>query len=221
IVVTHGTDTLEESAFFLHSVLVADKPIVFTCAMRPATSASPDGPQNLRDALTVASTSGARGVVVVCAGELHDAVSVRKTHPYRLQAFTSGEAGCLGFVEEGRVRLNRPWPANAVLLPLAELKLPLPRVEIVLSHAGATGRMIELLLADQEQALQGLVIAGTGNGSLHHRVERAATDALAQGIRVWVTTRCSEGQVLPTEKSPIPSTPLPAVKARIAMMLCQ
>src|SRR5690349_5601679 len=107
IVITHGTDTLEETAFFLHSVLAASKPVALTCAMRPATALSPDGPQNVRDAIAVAATAGAHGVSVVCAGVVHAAVDVQKTHTYRLDAFASGDAGPLGFVEEGQVRLAR------------------------------------------------------------------------------------------------------------------
>lgn len=93
LVVTHGTDTLEETAFFLHSVLPPGKPVVLTCAMRPATALLADGPQNLADAVTVAAHPGGRGVVAVCAGTIHDAVAVAKVHPYRLDAFSSGTRG--------------------------------------------------------------------------------------------------------------------------------
>ena len=88
IVITHGTDTLEETAYFLHAVLpradLLHKPVVLTCAMRPASSAAPDGPQNVLDAVAVVSTPGACGVVVVCAGTVHGAVGLQKVHPYRL-----------------------------------------------------------------------------------------------------------------------------------------
>jgi L-asparaginase len=104
VVITHGTDTLEETAFFLHSVLAPAKPVVLTCAMRPATALSPDGPQNVRDAIAVAATAGAQGVTVVCAGTVHSGVDVQKVHTYRLDAFASGDAGPIGYVEEGAVR---------------------------------------------------------------------------------------------------------------------
>ena len=110
IVITHGTDTIEETAFFLQSVLRPAKPVVLTCAMRPATALVPDGPQNVSDAVAVARHEDARGVVVVCAGQVHSADDVTKVHTYRVDAFDSGDAGPLGCVEEGQLRQFRPWP---------------------------------------------------------------------------------------------------------------
>ncbi|MCH8856649.1 MAG: asparaginase, partial [Proteobacteria bacterium] len=91
IVITHGTDTLEETAYFLHRVLAPTKPVVLTAAMRPATSLAPDGPQNLYDAVQLALAPGAAGVVVSLAGRVHDAIQVRKTHSYRVDAFESSD----------------------------------------------------------------------------------------------------------------------------------
>src|SRR6218665_3372428 len=110
LVITHGTDTLEETAWFLHAVLDARKPVVLTSAMRPATALTPDGPQNLLDAVAVAQAAGATGVLAVAAGRVHGAQRVQKMHPYRVDAFGSGDAGPLGWVEEGRVRLAQGWP---------------------------------------------------------------------------------------------------------------
>ncbi len=93
VVITHGTDTLEETAWLLHRVLAPRKPLVLTAAMRPATSLQADGPQNLADALTLAATDGAAGVLVVLAGTVHGAADVRKLHSRRLDAFSSGDAG--------------------------------------------------------------------------------------------------------------------------------
>jgi L-asparaginase len=115
IVVTHGTDTLEETAWFLHRVLAPAKPIVLTGAMRPSGALESDGPQNLLDAAVVAHEPGARGVVAVMAGRIHGAREVRKVHPYRIDAFSSGDAGPLGCIEEGQVRCVRPWPAGVAL----------------------------------------------------------------------------------------------------------
>lgn len=219
VVVTHGTDTLEETAYFLHRVLAVAKPVVLTCAMRPATALSPDGPQNIADAIAVVRTPGARGVVAVCAGRVHAGVGVRKVHPYRLDAFSSGDAGVLGHVEDGRVRQLRDWPAQrAPALPLDKLDAPQgwPRVEIVLSHAGASGRAVEALVRD---GVQGLVVAGTGNGSIHAALEGALAAAARQGIPVLRSTRCAEGQVVGRDDGPLLATSLTPVQARVELLL--
>jgi L-asparaginase len=226
IVITHGTDTLEETAYFLHAVLparlLAAKPVVLTCAMRPASSLAPDGPQNLMDALSVASTLGAFGVLTVCAGMVYGAVAVQKVHPYRLEAFSSGEVGPVGYVEEGRLRLVTNWPA----LPVNDAQLSLerlaklshwPRVEIVMNYAGASGAIVDALLAC---SVQGLVVAGTGNGSVHTDLEGALLRAQVAGVKVVLATRCSSGRVLPTPTALFPdSQGLSPVKARVALML--
>jgi L-asparaginase len=227
VVVTHGTDTIEETAYFLQSVIEAPKPIVLTCAMRPATAHAPDGPQNLKDALAVAAQAGATGVVVVCAGGIHDPRHVRKDHPYRLDAFGSGDAGLIGFVEEGQVRLEKPWP-NPDIQPglLGTLGEPedWPRVEIVLSHAGASGRLIDGLVGERHRgepgAIDGIVLASTGNGTLHHTIEGAAQRAMAAGVAVLRATRCAEGRILGQAEGSLPHAgDLSPVKARIALML--
>lgn len=233
LVVTHGTDTLEETAYFLQSVLgagvLAAKPVVLTCAMRPASALAPDGPQNLLDAVAVALTAGACGVLVVCAGVVHAALDVQKVHTYRLDAFASGEAGPCGYVEEGRFRQVKNWPvfesvglADDLLDKLADRPI-WPRVEIVMNYAGASGALVDALLAPAAQAanpVRGLVVAGTGNGSLHHSLEAALLRAQATGVRVVRATRCATGRVLPLPSQCLPdSAGLSAVKARVAMML--
>ncbi len=116
IVITHGTDTLEETAYFLHlclSEVDRYKPVVLTCAMRPATALTPDGPQNILDAVTVALDSRSSGVLAVCAGAVHAAQHVQKGHTYKVDAFDSGDAGPLAWVEEGQVRwCQSPLPAE-------------------------------------------------------------------------------------------------------------
>ena len=218
IVVTHGTDTMEETAFFLQAVLAPDKPIVLTGAMRPATSAAADGPQNLADALAVAASRDAAGVCVVFAGAVHGAQDVAKRNNYRLDAFSSGDAGPIGYVEEGRLRVLRPWPASGRQCELARLRSPnqWPRVEIVFNHAGADGTIVRMLVA---QGVDGLVVAGTGNGTLHHALEAALVQAQGQGVRVRRTTRCADGVVLPAPGDQLPHVPLSPVKARVALML--
>lgn len=232
VVITHGTDTLEETAFFLSSVLPVDlqnsKPVVLTCAMRPATAVAPDGPQNLADASVVVRTAGARGVVVVCAGVVHGGLAVQKTHPYRLDAFDSGEGGPLGFIEEGRLRMHHAWPMAPVAptFPLRDLPAPhlWPRVEMVWSHAGVGGGAVRALCAysDPQGRLGGIVVAGTGNGSIHADLEKALHDAEKMGVRVVRTTRCAYGCIVrPNDlaQEVFESADVAPVKARIALML--
>lgn len=222
IVITHGTDTLEETAYFLQSLLNPAKPVVLTCAMRPATAVVPDGPQNLLDAVAVAMHPGARGVVVVCAGTIHGALDVQKAHPYQVNAFSSGDAGPLGYVEEGRLRLLRDWPkavnGNAsIAIETVVHAARWPRVEIVMNYAGASGAVVQALVA---QGVDGLVAAGTGNGTLHHDLEAALLAAQRAGIKVVRASRCPNGRVLGQPGDLLANSQgLSAVKARVGLML--
>lgn len=221
IVITHGTDTLEETAWFLQQVLATSKPVVLTCAMRPATALTPDGPQNLLDALAVVHDPMARGVLAVCAGRIHSARDVQKVHPYRLDAFSSGESGPVGWVEQGRVRWAGPCCASephvhaskALALPAADW----PWVEVLHSHVAADARQVRALVA---AGVTGLVVAGTGNGTVHMSLLSALADAQAQGVAVRLTTRCAEGQIVgqPAALHTAPAG-LNAYKARVGLML--
>lgn len=242
LILTHGTDTLEETAWFLHRILqrmgptLARKAVVLTCAMRPATALAPDGPQNLRDALALASLPpqhSASGVMVVAAGTIHSARAVQKVHPYRLDALSSGDVGPLGWVEEGQVRWAKPpqpapeneaptmpTPAQMLALLSQHPALDWPRVDIVFSHAGADGRIVDALVAS---ATQGVIVAATGNGSIHHALEAALQRAHAAGVQVWVTSRCPLGQIVRPHTLNTLNFQYVAgispVKARISLML--
>ena len=221
IVITLGTDTLEETAWFLQQVLHTTKPVVLTCAMRPATALTPDGPQNLLDAVAVVLDPMARGVLAVCAGSIHNARDVQKVHPYRLDAFSSGESGSRGWVEQGLVRWADPgsWPMvhvharQALALPTVDW----PWVAVLHSHAGSDARQVQALVA---AGVKGLVVAGTGNGTVHHSLLKALTDAQAQGVAVRLTTRCAEGQIV-GQAAALQISPrgLNAYKARVSLML--
>lgn len=226
VVVTHGTDTLEETAFVLQRLLEPAKPVVLTCAMRPASALVPDGPQNVSDAVAVAQ-QGDAGVVVVCAGQVHGALDVAKVHTYRLDAFDSGDAGPLACVEEGAVRPFRPWglaaasasdPARLARFLAADA---LPRVELVTSHADADGSLVRALMAPGvSRPLRGIVVAGTGNGTVHKALTDALNAAQAQGVRVVLATRCARGRVVPHARLPFAhSSGLSPVKARLALAL--
>ncbi len=230
LVITHGTDTLEETAFLLQAVLAPRKPVVLTCAMRPANAADADGPQNLRDALAVAATVGAQGVLAVCAGRILGAQDVQKVHSSRIDAFSAGEAGDLGRVQQGRVDRWRDWPESRVpqdrLLDVLLMAPALPRVEIVLSHAAACGATVDALVdpavATRYGAppVRGLVLAGTGGGTVHHELEVALRRARAAGVRVLRSTRCVDGFLQPRSGDEFPvAAGLSPVKARLALML--
>ncbi len=223
VVVTHGTDTIEETAWLLQALLAPAKPVVLTCAMRPATAVSPDGPQNLSDAVAVALHPGARGVVVVCAGRVHGPAEVTKVHPYRTDPFDSGDAGPIAQVEEGRVRLFRDWPSQAWRASRCRAFLQaatMPRVAWLSSHADAGAWEVDALLAAAPaQRVRGIVVAGTGNASLHADLESALRRATAAGVRVAMANRNGAPPV------PYPSQPFPDIdglapaKARWALAL--
>jgi L-asparaginase len=265
IVVTHGTDTVEETAFFLQSVLptalIDSKRVVLTCAMRPATALDADGPKNLRDALFLASDgpnsvagqpgqTGVKGVVVVCAGVVHSPVHVQKVHPTRLNPFDSGDGAILGTISpEGAFLATThsnqasasdldqgavPSPVNAAAAAqgvgwarqrsVAMLQSSAwPRVEIVLNHAGADGALVDALLAQNPfsaDPIRGLVVAGTGNGSIHHELLAALLRAQSQGIKVVRSSRCAFGSVQAVAGHALPEiSALSPVKARIRLML--
>jgi L-asparaginase len=242
IVVTHGTDTMEETAFFLHMLLAqsggCDKPVVMTGAMRPASALAPDGQQNMLDALVVAADCRASNVLVAFAGQVYAAPDVYKQHPYRIDAFSGGEAGPMGVVEEGHLRLlhmrshdasnplagNRPSGGSAEgwrdwLRP----DRVWPRVEIVTSHAAADGWLVDAMLAGAAalgNPLRGIVVAGTGNGSVHQTLEAALVRAQLSGIVVRRTSRCSGSRMVTHSAAVLPDAGgLSPVKARIALML--
>lgn len=246
VVVTHGTDTIEETAFFLQCVLapslVASKAVVLTCAMRPATAVNPDGPQNLRDAVHLASKStvdspaspALRGVMVVCAGVIHSPMYVQKVHPTRLDPFDSGDGPLLGHIGQDGLVIpapNRllesvapmPMPDNALRAISWPVSGPWPRVEIVMNHAGASGAVVDALLAAGQQGKQpvsGIVVAGTGNGSVHDDLLAALLRAKSFGVRVVRCSRCAFGTVQPVESHPLPEiSPCSPAKARIKLML--
>ncbi len=228
VLITHGTDTLEETACFLQLVATHAKPVVLTCAMRPANAVSADGPQNLRDAWQVALSAQAGGVYVVCAGSVHEAFSVQKRHPLRLDAFDSGDAGAVAHVWGRHVQWHRlpttsfAWPgAGSGCDGRAVLTVPeerWPWVALLTSHAGHSGREVDAWVA---AGVRGLVVAGSGNGTVHAELLRALRRAQELGVTVWRTTRCAEGLVQDDDGGGAwaPVVSLHPVAARVALML--
>lgn len=180
-VVTHGTDTMEETAFFLKLVLSTEKPVVLTEAMRPATALSADGPLNLLNAVSVAAdpASRGRGVLVVMNGEIHGARDVTKTHSTSVETFRSPNGGPLGHVLGGRItyalRSDRPR-AGSSPFSLADFSKgrPLPRVAVAYGHAEDDLFIPEAALAS---GCRGLVLAGCGHGTI--------SGAVVEGLERW------------------------------------
>ncbi len=195
IVVTHGTDTLEETAYALHLIVKTDKPVVLTAAMRPSSALSADGPLNLLGAVTVAGSQAARGqgVLVAFNNRIHSARDVVKTSTYAVDAFHSPEIGALGWVQDGRVEFQRsvvrPHTAATPFVALASW----PSVEIVASYAGASRAAVDALVAC---GARGIVVAGTGNGSIHASVQAALGEASARGVAVVRASRVGSGHVM-------------------------
>lgn len=225
VVITHGTDTMEETACALSLLLPGTKPVVLTGAMRPANPLLSDGPQNLADALAVAADPAARGVHVVFAGRVHRADAVCKVHPYRLDAFDSPDSGPVAVVEEGVPRWLSPSTTvtSTAATPPAALRAAFlaatrwPRVEIVLNHAGADGAVVDALVGI---GVQGIVVAGTGNGTVSAALAAALRRAASQGVLIRRVSRCAQGQVIATAADEWPHSPLPgAVKARVGLLM--
>jgi L-asparaginase len=188
--------------------------------MRPATAPLADGPQNLLDAVTLARTAAWCGVHAVLAAQVYGAADLRKQHGWRLDAFGAGDAGVLGLVQDGAVRRFRELPATrphsaAAALPADSARWPV--VDIVVSHAGARSALIDALVA---AGAQGLVIAGTGNGTVHRELEQAAKRAVAAGVPVVRASRCVAGGVFGATPDALPSYgALTPWQARIELML--
>ncbi len=230
IVITHGTDTLEETALLLHLLLAIGKPVVLTAAMRPATSKEADGPGNLRDAVHVvqwAAQQGHQGVVAVMHGRIWAGQDVRKSHSWHIDAFDGGGQAPLGLIENGMVHEAAPqWPtAKGWAAHDTGYAWPaqLPSVALVLSHADADGQLIDAWSSGRAATnteSRGLVVAGTGHGSLHGAVEAAMVRARQSGIQVWRSTRVPRGGILPSTDEVWSSTgALTPAQARLALSL--
>jgi L-asparaginase len=227
VVLTHGTDTLEETAYLLHRLLGACKPVVLTAAMRPATATDADGPRNLLDAVAVvraAAERGLHGVLVVMAGRVWSGAHVRKAHSCALDAFDGGGHAPLAEIDEaGAVRFSPlPWPepGAAGLDRLAAVRPP--RVELVFSHADADGWVVDAMLAHGNQAdlLAGLVVACTGHGTVHLGLAAALERAESQGVTVRLSSRVARGGVQSREGDRWPACgDLTPAQARVALLV--
>lgn len=226
VVITHGTDTLEETAYLLHRLVDGAKPVVLTAAMRPATAPDADGPGNLLDAVRVAQQAAQRGlggVVAVLHGCIWSGAQVRKAHTTQLDAFDGGLHAPLAVLDaDGNwTQATSTWPASGQL-GWQVLKQAPPRVEIVYSHADADGWLVDAALAHAQAhgPLDGLILAGTGHGTLHQGLLDAVRRAASTGVRIWRSSRVGRGGVASREGDEWPAAgELTPAQARVALML--
>lgn len=198
IVITHGTDTMEETAYFLDLVVKSQKPVVLAGSMRPATAVSADGPGNLYDAVATAVDPGAkgRGVLVVMNDVIYNARDVVKMNTTSLNTFAAPNRGPAGMVVEGS-KVTWFAPSDKRHTSDTEFSVAnrttLPRVEIIYAHSNMDASLIEDAIRD---GAQGLVIAGVGDGNMPKPALDAITKAAKNGIVVVRSTRLPSGAVL-------------------------
>ena len=227
VVITHGTDTLEETAYLLQSLGPWPGPVVMTCAMRPADHPHADGPANLRDALSWGMKAPSDGVYVVFNQQAHHALSVQKISTDPLRAFSSGFAPLAAEKIDGEwVWQSGPPAVTRIDMPTTTHFLGAtqwPRVEWLTHHAGCGSEVIDVLLGSQGNSvnpLRGLVIAGTGAGSFNGKWNASLKAASDQGLAIWISSRCAWGKSQPqANQSAGELVELPPAKACMAMAL--
>ncbi|WP_418961026.1 asparaginase [Streptomyces tritici] len=196
VVITHGTDTLEESAFFLDLHHTDPRPVVLTGAQRPIGTADSDGPGNLYDALQVAASVRGLGVLVVFDGLVHPARGTVKTRTLAADAFSDPSAQSLGKVGFGRVDTRRtPERPAPLALPAASAEpeaAELPRVDVITHHSDADPLLFRAALA---AGARGIVLVATGAGNATPEFVEAVREAVERGVLVAVTTRVPAGPV--------------------------
>ena len=232
IVVTSGTDTLEETAYFLHLTVRSDRPVVLVGAMRPPNAVGYDGTANLLQAFRVAAdpSSRGRGVLVVLNNEITSAREVTKNDARTPSAFSARGYGLVGIVDPDRIVFRRQveWRHTFESEFDVDQIESLPRVDVMLSYQDAPGDLIDAAVA---AGADGLVIAGTGAGAISQTQREAVRNAIASEVPVVITTRTGGGRVAPfplrnnlnARQSALPlriaGEDLAPVKARILLML--
>ncbi len=226
IVITHGTDTQEETAFFLNLVVKSNKPVVTTGSMRPSTAVSAEGPLNLYNAVAVAADDRAKGhgVLVVMNDQIHSAHGVTKTNTTSVQTFMSPMHGLTGAVLYGKHEFyQKPHGIHTTNSEFSvEGITSLPRVDIIYSSVDSPADLVQMSI---DAGAKGIVIAGVGNGNMNAATLAACKKAASKGIKVVRSTRVPTGYVLRNaevnddENGTIASDELNAQKSRVLLML--
>lgn len=224
VVLTHGTDTIEETAYFLHLTLKSAKPVVVVGSMRPPSAMSSDASLNLYDAIAVAvhPTSHGKGTLVVSNEEIHTARDVTKTNSFKLEAFRS-PYGALGYVAQGKPRYYRtPSRDHTVSTPWSIDDIgTLPKVDVVYAYGALESERVRAIAADTS----GLVFAGTGNGNIAAHMVEPLREAARRGVHVVRASRTGSGVVIRNGAQPdddydwLVVDDQPPQKARILLML--
>lgn len=226
IVITHGTDTMEETAYFLNLTVKSDKPVVLVGAMRPSTALSADGPLNLYNAVVVAGAkeSIGKGALVAMNGLVLGAESVLKMNTIDVQTFQAPNAGALGYIFNGKVYYNMlPLKKHTTQSIFDVTRLTsLPKVGIVYSYSNIEPDMVRPLL---DNGYRGIIHAGVGNGNIHKNIFPLLIDARRKGILVVRSSRVPTGpttldaEVNDAEYQFVASQELNPQKSRVLLML--
>lgn len=225
VVITHGTDTIEESAYFLNLVIKSDKPVVLVGAMRPATAMSADGPKNLYNAVALASSKEAKGkgVMVAMNDRILSARGVVKTHSLNVNAFSSPDMGELGYIIDGKVYFyNTTIKSHTKDTPFDISKLDrLPKVDILYTYSNDGSSIAAKALA--QNGTEGIVVAGSGAGSIHVNQKDTLKELMKKGLFVVVSSRVVAGNVAVSDEDKslgfISAEDLNPQKARVLLML--
>ncbi|HEU0021453.1 MAG TPA: asparaginase [Dehalococcoidia bacterium] len=225
VAVTHGTATLEETAYFLNLTIKSVRPVVVTGAMRPPTGLGTDADVNLIDCLRVAASpdSAGRGVLTVLNNEIQAARDVTKTNSYRLETFRSNELGLLGYADSDQQVVFYRTPTRAHTLG-AEFNVDsiteLPRVDIAYAYAGADDLVVKALA---HAGVPGIVAAGLGSGGSSPQYMQGLKWAMERGVKVVIATQTGSGRVMLSrrfqEEGYVVADNLSPKKARILLML--
>jgi L-asparaginase len=225
IVVTHGTATLEETAYFLHLTVKSAIPVVVTGAMRPPTAVGTDADLNLLDAIRIAACphAGGRGVLTVLNNEIQSARDVTKSNTLRVETFHSNHWGLLGYADsDGQVLFYRAVTRSHTMATPFDVTAiqALPRVDVVYAYGGADGLLID---AVRQHRSAGLVLAGFGSGTFPPAFLEAGLSAVRAGMPVVLASRSTSGRIIMTPKKEdagcIVADDLHPQKARILLML--